>query len=427
MDFSQVTQTFYMTLARTQQMSRGDILKYQYTLLEKLVRHARRHVPFYRDSGRLAPLFRADDRFDMAGWADVPILSRVEANTYASALEAETVPREMLPLAADCTSGSTGTPLRFRRTALARVAAEALLGRAITWHTPAVIGRGVGPVVVSRFVEEEPVPLTGHGPHTLPVHWSPADQVALIDRVRPKLIVTYPNLVLSWIAEAGRRVLDGVEILVLTGEVLHAEARARIGRAFKGKIIESYSTSEVGPLAFEAPGGTLRICEESVFVEGPEPERRAIPPAPIVVTPFYAYATPLIRYAPGDYATLTSAPSKAMSGLRGIASVLGRERNLFRRRDGATFWPSMSAKSLSAIANYRAWQLIQEDFDRFTLRIVLADDTTPEQVRRLVKDVTRAVGGGEVAVQAVAEIVDNRATGKTYESYICRVPAPAAA
>jgi phenylacetate-CoA ligase len=384
-------------------------------------------VPFYRDSGRLAPLFGAGDRFDMAGWADVPVLTRAEANAQAQALTAETVPPEMRPLVEDCTSGSTGTPLRFRRTELSRIAAEALLARAVTWHTPGVTGRGVGRIVMSRFVEAEPPPAAGSGPLTLPVRWPGAKQADFIARHRPGLVVTYPNLVLGWLEAAGPEVLASVDLLVLTGEILRPETRARIGRVFKGKLIEAYSTSEIGPIAFEAPDGILRLCEENVFVEGPEPRRQRTRPQPVVATPFYAYATPLIRYAPGDYATFAPAPSATTPGLRGLTEVLGRERNLFRRRDGSGFWPSMSAKSLSKIVAYRDWQLIQEDFDRFVLRIVLVDEAGgPETVALLAAHVRDTVGGGRVTVEPVAAIGDDRAAGKAYESYVCRLAAPPA-
>lgn len=417
-------QQVYLTLAGTQRRPRAEIVAYQAKLLERLARHARAHVPFYRDGRRLAPLFRADDHFDMAGWSDVPLLSRAEAHANADALVAETVPPEMRPLVADCTSGSTGTPLRFLRTELARVTAEALLGRAITWHTPGVSGRGVGPIVVSRFVETEPPPAAGHGPHTLPVRWSSADQIAFLRKHPPGLVVTYPNLLATWLETAGPDLFAASTLIVLTGEVLRPEARARFARVLTAKIIEAYSTSELGPIAFEAPDGVLRLCEESVFIEGPEPRRQRAVPAPVLATPFYSYATPLIRYAPGDWATFAAAPSPTTPGLRGLTQVLGRERNAFRRRDGSGFWPGLSAKSLSKFVAYRDWQLIQEEVDRFVLRLVLDGPADAAALRRLAGHVSAAVGGGRVEIRPETAIPDNRATGKAYESYVCKLANP---
>lgn len=52
-----VTERFLQTLRRTQFMPPVRMLEYQRGLLERLIRHAKEHVPFYRDSGRLRPLF----------------------------------------------------------------------------------------------------------------------------------------------------------------------------------------------------------------------------------------------------------------------------------------------------------------------------------------------------------------------------------
>jgi phenylacetate-coenzyme A ligase PaaK-like adenylate-forming protein len=61
--FQQLTQAF----AASPDFSRREVERRQTGLLERLVRHAVANVPFYRDSGRLNPLFRADGAFDMAG------------------------------------------------------------------------------------------------------------------------------------------------------------------------------------------------------------------------------------------------------------------------------------------------------------------------------------------------------------------------
>ena len=48
--------------------------------------------------------------------------------------------------------------------------------------------------------------------------------------------------------------------------------------------------------------------------------------AEVLLTPFDAYAMPLIRDAPGDYITLSSSPSSVMPALRRIERIAGRER-----------------------------------------------------------------------------------------------------
>ena len=128
--FQQLTQAF----AASPDFPRREVERRQTALLERLVRHAHTNVPFYRDSGRLKPLFRADGGFDLAGWSDVPVLTRNEAKANEDALHARVTPPDMGELAAYSTSGSTGTPLKFRQTLAQRVASEVLINRALLWN-----------------------------------------------------------------------------------------------------------------------------------------------------------------------------------------------------------------------------------------------------------------------------------------------------
>ena len=128
--FDQLTTAF----EASQHFARGEVVRRQTALIERLIRHADAQVPFYRDSKRLKPLFRADGAFDFAGWSDVPVLTRAEAQDNEEALRAQSVPPDVGPVEDSMTSGSTGMPLRFRRTALQSVASEALLNRIFRWH-----------------------------------------------------------------------------------------------------------------------------------------------------------------------------------------------------------------------------------------------------------------------------------------------------
>src|SRR4029078_7700513 len=106
---------------------------YQRQALERLLRHARAQVPFYRDSGRLDVLFAADDGIAWERWDEVPTLSRVEAQENAEALYAETVPPSCGDVVKGYTAGSTGTPLAYRTNPLLAAAGSATLERGFVW------------------------------------------------------------------------------------------------------------------------------------------------------------------------------------------------------------------------------------------------------------------------------------------------------
>lgn len=86
---SELTQRFFETLLRTQFQSPERTLEYQRRLIERLIRHARTTVPFYRDSGRLDALFDKDDRIDWGRWGEVPVLTRSVAQANSDRLYAE--------------------------------------------------------------------------------------------------------------------------------------------------------------------------------------------------------------------------------------------------------------------------------------------------------------------------------------------------
>lgn len=410
----ELTQGFYATLQKTPFLSREAIVDYQRKLLEKLLRHARTQVPYYRDSGRLDVLFGADGKIDWSRWPLVPILTRRAAQDNEDRLRAEKLPREMLPLENDMTSGSTGAPLRIARTMLSRVASRALLGRAVTWHDQGPIGR----VAVSRYVKPDFVPAT-HGPTvTLPGHWLPREQIDFLARAEVTHLVTYPNLLASLLEAGGPGALRNIRVVVLTGEALGPELRQTLARQIPARLIGCYSATEVGPIAYEDTNHELRICEENVFVEtGPSVAGSS---AEVLLTPFYAYAMPLIRYAPGDYINLSPSPSSFMPALRRIEKVAGRERNLFRNPQGELFYPFIAAKQLAGILDYREWQLEQISRQAAVFRIVCPSPPTPEQILRLEAELTRILQGLAATVVQVAQIP--KTAGKAYES-VLRNPA----
>jgi len=71
-DFPQIVRRLVASLAKTQYTPAEELLHNQRSLLERLIRHARAHVPFYRDTGRLDALFKSDDTIHWENWSQVP-------------------------------------------------------------------------------------------------------------------------------------------------------------------------------------------------------------------------------------------------------------------------------------------------------------------------------------------------------------------
>jgi phenylacetate-CoA ligase len=405
----QLTQAF----AKSQDFSRHEVVRRQTALLERLVRHADAHVPFYRDSRRLRPLFRADGAFDPAGWNDIPILTRNDAKEHEEALQARVVPADMGALETRSTSGSTGTPLKFRQNRVQAVASEALVNRTLRWH-------GLWPIQrVAMFAAQSTPGVPDPGMLKLSNKLSLDEQVELLRRHRTTHIVVSPSIAAAWVDIAAPQGLPDLIAVVTTGEVLRTETRAKIERGLKAKVVDLYSTSELGPIASDGPDGRLRINEETVFFEGPA---AAIDPKILtraVVTPLYAFGTPLIRYAPGDFVRFSNASAKRAPGLRRLEEVVGRQRSLLRQPDGSLFRPSrFVARSLRSILDYREWQLVQTSLTDIVLKIVVPHPPRPQEWEALQEFVKDSLPNHKTSVAIVDRIENNISSGKAYEMFL---------
>lgn len=421
----QVVQRFFLTLEKTQRQPAASIRRYQQHLLERLVRHAVKNVPFYRDTGRLAPLFGPSGAFRIDAWDEVPVLTRAEAHDNQAALHADHVPAEMRPLQEDRTSGTTGTPLAIRRTALARVAAKALLGRALTWHDRSEVGAIAVTSTTGLYSSAVPTDAgsthRAGSPFMVPVDIALEDQLSMLREGRPTHIIGYPNQILNWLHSDKRRAFENVRCVVTTGEVLQPAAKDEIRSALGATVIDAYSTSETGPIAFAGKTGGLRIAEENIYLENDDGTTGL---QPVTVTPFYSYGTPLIRYRPGDYVENVRPGRGGTSGLRRFQKVVGRERNLLVRRDGSRFWPNMAAKLMTQVLEYGDWQVVQHEAGSAEMSIVVTPETPPEKLDELRAVLVREVFGDmDLTIRPVERLETGLNTGKSFQSVVSFVVA----
>ena len=308
---SELTQRFFETLLHTQFQSPERTLHYQRRLLERLLRHARATVPYYRDSGRLDVLFTKDDRIDWERWDEIPVLTRSQAQAYSKELYAESTPPECGEATTGTTSGSTGTPLAFRTSTIQGFANTAVQERGYVWAGMPerltvgwILGASARQSRDSMGTRSE---FTIRGAtreiYQFYVGTTAEQQRDWLARIRPDVVMGYPgNLaVLARDPPPGR-----FRLVVCLGEVVTPQRRTIIETGFGCRVMELYSGSEYGLVAVEDPSvRRLLVSEETMLLELNRPADPSLLDgrlSEVVVTPFYNYAMPLIRYAPGDLA-----------------------------------------------------------------------------------------------------------------------------
>ena len=375
---------FMDSLSQSQWLPERDWPLYQRRLLERLVRHAYTETEFYRDV--LSVLFRSDGTIDWDRWPEVAILTRELAQSRTERLKAATVPDIVGQCTEGQTSGSTSRVFRFLTDDLAKLASYCLSLRFYGWH-------GVDPAasngVIKSYFGDTP-PLYPHGSHSRGWHHEAPDadyfrlhisatideQIEWIERRRPAYLTTYPSNMLElgrvMGAERARRL--GLRGYFSYGEAYDDDARHCIEDVFGVPMMDRYGASEVGQVSAQCPLSTRQhVAMENVLLELVDDEGNAVAPGKagrIVVTAFYNYSMPFIRYDIGDFAILSDGPCPCGRTLPTIERIVGRARCLFRFKDGSTVWPDTKSVEINRFVPHTQLQVVQCDLDRIEVRIV---------------------------------------------------------
>ena len=432
---SELQRRFIATLARTQWMAPAALRHYQARLLSDLLSHAATQVPFYR-GGRLAAVL-GPDGVDLTRWHEVPILTRQEARTTGALLRAETVPEVAGAASEVSTSGSIGSPFTFLRSAAAAFASRCCGERHYHWlgvpdGAPIAVMRSVRDSQLSPAMDADAVDQSNVVPEP---QWHPqvrfdtrrrdVDPVVWLAETGARHLVTYPTYAraLARDMQAGRSPAVRLDLVLTFGEVLAGETRAEIETAFGARVADRYASEEGGMLAGECDFGNRHIQSEINLVEVVDEAGRPVPPGVegrVVITPFYNYAMPFIRYAIGDRAVLSAAPCRCGRQLPLIKKIAGRSRHLFRFADGRRIWPMVPFAEVRRFVEMRQLQIVQVAHDRVVLHYV------PEGDGRVDRDgataLVRRCLGVEVAVDFVVRDEIPRLPGGKYHDYVSLVP-----
>lgn len=401
------------------------LLKHQMVELERMVRHAHAHSAFYRE--RLSPVLEGG-RFDFGRWRELPILTRAEAQTSFDGLCASEVPEGVGDTIEGTTSGSSGMPLRHRRSSFVNTLAACLHERTFEWYG---IDRRARFASIRSHPEPSPFPdgsvvegwsctdpaglhyrLDGATPLT--------DQVAWLKRVRPDYLLSYPtNLRALARALGGEARALGLSALFSGGEAVTPDIRAICEEHFAVPLIDAYGCTELGHLAAQCEvSGDYHVSVEAALLELVDASGAPVPagtPGRVVVTSFYNFAMPFIRYDLGDYAVAKTGRCTCGRHLPRLERILGRTSAMFRYRDGTSVIPLVYTREIMPLVPHRQMQVVQTALDHVELRYVPAHPDQTNDLDGLTRVLRRRLHPSiSVSAVAVEEIRRSR-SGKFYE------------
>ena len=368
-------------LRRTQWSTPEMMLNYQGRRLEDICRHAYESVPFYRD--RLEPLFRRG-KLDLRAWRETPIFTRVDVETHGDAMRALVVPLKAARESEGRTSGTTGPSLHFVQSEAAILISQCHYERTLEAHQIDRTGHlahiRLEPPGTADYPEgREDIGWNLDRPSArismLSIQESIAEQAEWLARRKPTYLTTYPSTAgaLARHVETSGASLRFAGVLTV-GESVDAATREDVKRVFGCNIIDNYGATEIGYIAFQCPvGDGYHVCSEFALVELLDKDGNDAAegqPGRVVLTPFYNFAMPFIRYEIGDFAIAANGPCPCGRTLPRLARILGRQRNIFTFPDGSQYSPWRWRIPFMPHLQAKQIQLVQTALDYIEIRYV---------------------------------------------------------
>jgi phenylacetate-CoA ligase len=386
-------------LDQSQYGTRTDLDSLQAERLNRLLDHARRHVPFYQDG-----VLPAGPQVDLSG---LPFLLKSDLQASGPRLRSTAA---LGRLVTKTTGGSTGQPVTLVKSR------EALAWElAATWRGYSWAGVGAGDrqarfwgVPHDRGSQRKArlIDAVCNRVRLSAFHFGEQDlerYVGFLNQAKPRYFYGYVSMIAEFAKFLRRKNLKldlPLECIITTAEVLTDADRQLLTETFGAPVFNEYGCGELGTVAHECEHGSLHLSEENMIVEIMSGEKSCAEgqAGELVVTELNNLSFPLIRYRTGDYGSIGADRCRCGRTLRVLESVQGRAYDFIRNRHGTSFHGEFIMYIFEDLrrqgAKIRQFQVIQQGVDAFLVRIVpdLDYDSTCEEViaRRIREQVDMA-------------------------------------
>ncbi len=402
-------------IARVDALTPAELEAYHGAKLEKLLFLAHRDVPYYRDILEESGVVRGGkvrlDRFE-----HVPPLTRETLGRERKRLlSTRRVERKCFE---NSSGGSTGEPVRFVQDAEYR-----RWNMADKIYRKSIGGQEIGDVELRLWGSERDL-LDGR--ETLATRWrnflynrkelnafrmsreNMGRYVAFWNAYRPAWVDAYVDaidILGAYIREEELSIHSPRGIAVTAG-TLYPRIRAAVEEVFRCTVYNRYGSREAGDMAYSCGADArlhvspwnhhLEILDERMRPVGPGESGR------VHVTTLNNHSMPLIRYDTGDIAVAAVDPVCSCGRSASlIEKIEGREMSLFRTREGKRIPGEFFIHFIGVVFNegaIRKYQVIQEDYDRVRIRVVVADGDAFASVTGKIESAIRRVMGDDCRV-----------------------------
>ena len=331
---------YLLEYKKTDWFDSNEINEYQVDKLKKLLAFSVEHVPYYRRVFQERNL-TLDDFKTVSDLKKLPILTKEIVFREGENLFANV---ELEGIKVNTTSGSTGTPIVFRKQKSCRDIESALMRRykengsicdddygVLIWGTHSLKKQDVLKGKVKSWLLNQSV----FNSYDL----SDANLERLIKCLKKKEVMYlrgYTSAVFYIASLVNQRGLHfEIPFVSVTAEQLYDFQRKEIVRAFGNNLYNQYGCGECGALAFECSSheGLHHAFEHSILEVLDDNGHDSIH-GKVVLTNLDNYAMPLIRYENGDLVTVSDHECSCGRRSMLIDHIDGRTYDVFEGENG---------------------------------------------------------------------------------------------
>ncbi|MHC4216447.1 MAG: phenylacetate--CoA ligase family protein, partial [Planctomycetota bacterium] len=206
-----------------------------------------------------------------------------------------------------------------------------------------------------------------------------------------------------------------------TAETLFDYQREIIQKAFSCKTYNQYGSGEIAVFAAECEHGSMHLSPDYGIVEVVDDDDQPVEvgqTGQLICTSLVNRVQPFIRYRIGDIGALKPGLCSCGSPLPLLGQIEGRTDAVLITSDGRKIGRLdpifKGAKGISEA------QVIQNDYDKFVVRIVPGKDYIDSNGREVVENLAHRVGKADIQIEIVEQIT--RTSAGKFRAVVSNLP-----
>lgn len=373
------TRRYLVEMERNQWLPQEALQALQLARLQKLVKHAYENAPFYRERYSAAG-FEPGDFKTLKDFEALPFLTKEDIRHNRDRIIAQNFPKEKL--VPNETGGSTGQPMHFYIDDSFWWWNQANHLRVRRWH-----GVGEGDRVAWLWGAKRDMPEESLGKRLKTYMMNERylnafnmteqkmrDFAEMLVRWQPAVIYGYASVLSLFARFIQENKITGIRprLVDSTSEKLSGPQRELLQEVFQCKIIDDYSSRELGIMACECETGEFLVTSDVRYLEIVA-NGQVVPTGEmgeVAITSTYQFSWPFIRYKNGDMAIYEAETSRSGRAFPVLKEVVGRTNDFLVTSEGKFVHSEFFAYTFRIKPEVVRYQIYQSDRQRLDIRLV---------------------------------------------------------